>query len=276
LTKPNTGSPDLPLLTTVEEASKLLNTKDVLFIDTRNYWKYAEGHIPGAQNLELYAFHWVDTSKSGLEAFTKQMTMLFSSVGVDSTKRVIFYQENSGYDAARGVWLLNYFGHTNAQLLDGGFDLWTREERPVSKQDPDAAPADFIARPDSSLIATLDTLSAVARDPEHRAQIIDTRRKGENQGTFRRAIRSGHIPGSVNIEWSEALKKDGTFKDAEELRKLYAGLSPEVESITYCQSGYRAAHSWLTLRLLGFTSVRNYLGSWYEWGNNPDVPIVTD
>ena len=177
----------------------------------------------------------------------------------------------------RGVWLLNYLGHTDAQLLDGGLDLWKSKKLPVSTQDSDAAPANFVARPDSSLIATLGTLSAdLARDQkQHRTQIIDTRRKGENQGTFRRAIRPGHIPGSVNIEWSEALNKDGTFKDAVELRKLYPGLSPEVESITYCQSGYRAAHTWLALRLLGFTSVRNYLGSWYEWGNNPDVPIVT-
>jgi thiosulfate/3-mercaptopyruvate sulfurtransferase len=279
LIKPNyKGFPDPSLLATVEEASKLSNTEDVLFIDTRNYWKYVEGHIPGAHNLELYAFHWVDTSKSGLEAFTRQMTMLISSVGIDSTKRVIFYQENSGYDAARGVWLLNYFGHTNAQLLDGGFDLWKKKKLPMSKQDPDPAPANFIARPDSSLIATMGTLSAeVARDQEkRRTQIVDTRSKGEHQGTFRRAVRPGHIPDSVNIEWSEALKKDGTFKDAKELRKLYSSLSPEAESITYCQSGYRAAHSWFVLKLLGFTSVRNYLGSWYEWGNNPNVPINTD
>lgn len=278
LTKPDyKGFPNPSLLATVEEASKLTNTEGVLFIDTRNYWKYVEGHIPGAQNLELYAFHWVDTSKSGLEAFTIQMAMLFSSVGIDSTKRVIFYQENSGYDAARGVWLLNYFGHTNAQVLDGGFDLWKTKKLPLSKQDPNASQARFIAKPDRTLIATRDSLRAEVGSgrEKRRAQIIDTRSKGEHQGTFRRAVRPGHIPDSVNIEWSEALKKDGTFKEARDLRRLYSGLSPEAESITYCQSGYRAAHSWFALKLLGFTSVRNYLGSWYEWGNDPDVPIVT-
>lgn len=267
------GFPNPSFLVAIDEASKLTEDENVVFIDTRNYWKYAQGHVPHAQNLELYAFHWIDTSRYGLEAFARQMAMLFSSVGVDSTKRVIFYQENSGYDAARGVWLLEYLGHKGARVLDGGFDLWKKGKLPVSTRDPDASPATFIARPDGSQIATLDSLRG---EVGTRTQIVDARSKGENRGTFRRAARPGRIPGSVNIEWSRALKKDGTFKDAKALRKLYSAVSPELDSVTYCQSGYRAAHSWLVLKLLGFGNVRNYLGSWYEWGNNPDVPVETD
>jgi 3-mercaptopyruvate sulfurtransferase SseA len=118
------GYSEPSLVVSVDQASKLVGKNDVIFIDTRNYWKYAKGHIPGAFNLELYAFHWVDTSKQGIGAFAKQMQMLFRSIGLDPRKRVIFYQNNSGYDAARGVWLLNYLGHEKASLLDGGLNLW--------------------------------------------------------------------------------------------------------------------------------------------------------
>ena len=121
------GYPDPSHVISVEEASTLVGRKDVVFVDTRNYWKYAKGHIPGAVNLELYAFHWVDTSQEGLEAFAQQMAMLFGAFGIDNEKQVVFYQNNSGYDAARGVWLLEWLGNKHGRLLDGGLNLWKRQ-----------------------------------------------------------------------------------------------------------------------------------------------------
>ena len=133
---PYKGFANPSLVIAVDEAKKLVNQSDVLFIDTRNYWKYVKGHIPGAFNLELYAFHWIDTSKDGISAFAKQMRGLFEALGIVDKTTVIFYQNNSGYDAARGVWLLDLLGHDNSKLLDGGLNLWKRIGLATSTEDP--------------------------------------------------------------------------------------------------------------------------------------------
>jgi len=268
------GFENSSLVIPVEQARKLLRKPNVMFIDTRNYWKYAKGHIAGAFNLELYAFHWVDTSQEGIRAFAKEMGMLFGSLGIDSETEVIFYQNNSGYDAARGVWLLNFLGNNKAKLLDGGLNAWRRKRYPVSTKDPeprerkqDLSKIGF----NQNVLATRDTiLSSLVRKS---AQVLDVRSEGEFDSTFQRARKSGHILGAVNLEWKNALRRDGTLKTALELEKMYAPLDGKSDLITYCQSGYRAAHSWLILRLLGFEKVQNYLGSWYEWGNDPDTPV---
>jgi thiosulfate/3-mercaptopyruvate sulfurtransferase len=264
------GYSEQSLVVSVDQASKLVGKNDVIFIDTRNYWKYVKGHIPGAFNLELYAFHWVDTSKQGISAFAKQMQMLFRSIGLDPRKRVIFYQNDSGYDAARGVWLLNYLGHEKASLLDGGLNLWKRKHLPISTRDPTVPkkPSEFVAKLDDSILATLDSLSK-----NNSFQILDARNAGEYNGAFQRAFKAGHIPSATNVEWKLALRKDGTLKDANQLRKRYSSLVEDATIVTYCQSGYRAAHSWLALKLIGFKDVRNYLGSWYEWANREDASV---
>ncbi|MGI0091556.1 MAG: sulfurtransferase [Nitrososphaerales archaeon] len=267
------GYSEPSLVVSVEQASKLVGKRDVIFIDTRNYWKYVKGHIPGAFNLELYAFHWVDTSMEGINAFAKQMQTLFRSIGLEPRKQVIFYQNNSGYDAARGVWLLNYLGHKKASLLDGGLNLWRRKHSLLSTKDPGPPknPSKFIARLDDSIVATLNSLSQGVKDKS--LQILDTRNAGEYSGTFQRAFKAGHIPGAINREWKLGLRRDGTLKDASQLRKIYSSLAKDGTTVTYCQSGYRAAHSWLALKLIGFEDAKNYLGSWYEWGNREDAPV---
>lgn len=259
------------LVISAEEAKKLLGKSEVVFIDTRNYWKYAKGHIPGAFNLELYAFHWIDTSKEGIRAFAKEMGMLFGSLGIDSKTEVIFYQNNSGYDAARGVWLLNFLGYDNARLLDGGLNAWRRKRYSISTKDPQPRERKNSGIYfDQDVLATKDSLQSLLK--KH-VQVLDVRTKGEFDGTFRRARKSGHVPNAINLEWKSALRRDGTFKSRPELKKLYESLDPHSTVVLYCQSGYRAAHSWLILKLLGFDKVQNYLGSWYEWGNDPETPI---
>jgi thiosulfate/3-mercaptopyruvate sulfurtransferase len=265
------GYPDPSHIVSVEEALKLQKDGDVVFVDTRNYWKYVEGHIPGAVNLELYAFHWFDTSSEGLETFAREMAQLFGAHGIDNRKQVIFYQNDSGYDSARGVWLLEFLGNRNGRMLDGGLDLWRTNKGKVSKKDPEVTRASFVPEVDRGVVAGVDELSG--RVGESGLTIIDARSRGEYNGTYRRALKAGHIPGASNIEWTRAMRKDGTLKDAKQLMALYGGLSPQGEVVTYCQSGYRAAHSWLVLRLLGFENARNYLGSWYEWGNHPTTRV---
>lgn len=265
------GYPDPSKVVSVEAASRLVGAPDVVFVDTRNYWKYAKGHIPGAVDFELYAFHWVDTSPEGLRAFARQMAHLFGSFGIDNKKRVIFYQNNSGYDAARGVWLLELLGNARGMMLDGGLNAWKRCKGPLSMKDPEYKPAAFSLRLNEQVLCPMDSLKkAVLRKD---AVVLDVRNAGEYSGEYRRAVKMGHVAGSKNVEWSAALKSDGTLKSASELRRLYAGVPQGSEVVTYCQSGYRAAHTWLMLRLLGYGKAKNYLGSWYEWGNSEDGPV---
>jgi thiosulfate/3-mercaptopyruvate sulfurtransferase len=218
----------------------------------------------------------VNTSTPGLRAFNRQMGFLFSSLGVDSSKTVIFYQNNTGYDAARGVWLLWYLGHRNAKILDGGLNTWRRKKLPTDTRDAAMSLANFKPRPNPKLLATFAEVMSHLKLKGKEIQILDVRSKGEFLGQNRRAVKGGHIPSAKNIDWTSTLTKDGSLKTASNLEKLY--LSREVEAtkdtITYCQSGYRAAHSWLVLKLLGF-NVKNYLGSWYEWGNRSDTPIAS-
>jgi len=266
------GYPDPTRVISAKDASRLIGKKGVVFVDTRNYWKYVKGHIPGAVNLELYAFHWVDTSPEGVEVFARQMATLLGAVGIDRDTSVIFYQNNSGHDAARGVWLLELLGSKNGKLLDGGVNLWKREGRETSTQDPKYDRKRFAPDLDVGVLCTLSGLEDHIKSRD--ATILDVRNPGEFSGNYRRALKLGHVPGSRNVEWKMALRRDGTLKDARQLRKLYGGISPDTGVLTYCQSGYRAAHSWLVLKLLGFSRVSNYLGSWYEWGNGEFTEVV--
>ncbi len=264
------GYPDPSQVVSVEEASKLVGRKDTVFVDTRNYWKYAKGHIPGAVDLELFAFHWVDTSEEGLQAFAKEMAMLLGSVGIGNDTEVVFYQNNSGYDAARGVWLLEFLGNKHGRLLDGGLNLWRRRGKELSTRDPGIVRAKFVPKVDRSVVATFTGLKQdLARKD---ATVLDVRNPGEYAGVYRRGLNAGHLPGSVNIEWKSAMRRDGTLKDARQLGKIYSEVRRDGKVVTYCQSGYRAAHTRFVLRLLGYRDVENYLGSWYEWGNIPGAP----
>lgn len=264
-------NPDL--VVSVEEARKKVNHPDTIFVDTRNYWKYAKGHIPGAFNLELYAFHWIDTSSDGTKAFVKQMNMLFGSLGVGKDTEVIFYQNNSGYDAARGVWLLDFLGYGRGELLDGGFNMWKRKNYPTSTEDPESRKRKSHSTNETNYDVFADKNSLLSSLGKSSFQIVDSRSRGEFDSTFHRGRKAGHIPSAVNLEWKIALRRDGSLKSSEQLRKIYAPLNRNSSTITYCQSGYRAAHSWLVLKLLGFDNVKNYLGSWYEWSNDDKTPV---
>jgi thiosulfate/3-mercaptopyruvate sulfurtransferase len=265
------GYPDPSHIISFDEASKLLKDRDTVFVDTRNYWKYVKGHIPGAVNLELYAFHWFDTSREGLETFAREMAQLLGAYGINNKKQVVFYENDSGYDAARGVWLLEFLGNKNGRMLDGGLGLWKRKRGELSTEDPEVKRGRFTARPNWQVVCGVDELTQSLT--LGKVRVIDARSRGEYDGTYRRALKGGHVPGAVNLEWKLAMRRDGTLKDAGQLKALYAGLPLGGSAVTYCQSGYRAAHSWLVLRLLGFKGAKNYLGSWYEWGNHPTTKV---
>ncbi len=261
------------LLTTVEELQNKLGAANLCIIDTRPAEDYAKGHIPGATHFDLFGLSLIDTSEAPLKAFMFMIRHVLELRGVNENKEVVFYEANSGMRAARGLWFLEYYGHPNAKMLDGGFLVWKAAGAPITTDSalPKAAPLKITERRD--VLATADDVLNSLNKQD--IAILDTRSKGEYLGNHVRAARGGAIPGAIHIEWTDNLAPDGKFKSNDELKALYerAGITPDKEVISYCQGGYRAAHSYVALRLLGFAKVRNYIGSWKEWGDRADLPL---
>jgi thiosulfate/3-mercaptopyruvate sulfurtransferase len=244
-----------------------------LLLDLRPPEAYAAGHIPGAIHLDLWGVSLIDTDPAPLRAFMWMIEHVFAVHGVGAGRPIVVYDDQSGIRAARAFWFLEYFGHPSTRLLDGGFGAWQRANLPVTRDAEPAPKSDWLGDRDFSRLATWREVKN-AVDGNH-AVILDTRTDEEYCGTTVRARRGGAIPGAKHIEWTRNLTPEGDFKPAAELRAMYeqAGVTPDREVITYCQGGYRAAHSYLALRLLGYPRVRSYVGSWKEWGDREDLPI---
>lgn len=256
-------------------ADELASGDGPLLLDSRPAHAFAAGHIPGAVHLDLFGLSLIDTDPAPLAAFLWMIGHLLASRGVEPGRGVVAYDDQSGIRAARAFWFLELFGHPTPQVLDGGFGQWDRDGREVSREAVAPTPSRWVVGRDDERLATWRDLHERLDDAE--VAVLDTRSDGEYFGTTVRARRGGAVPGAVHIEWTRNLDADGAFLPADDLRRLYeaAGLGPDREVVTYCQGGYRAAHSYLALRLLGYPRVRNYLGSWKEWGDREDLPIET-
>ena len=261
------------LLTTAAELQKKLGSPDLCLVDVRPAEKFAQGHIPGAVHFDLFGLSLVDTNEAPLKAFMHMIHHVLELRGVSKDKEVVFYEANSGMRAARGLWFLEYFGHPNVRMLDGGFDAWKAAGGPITTEAAAPKAATFKTTERREVLATADDVLQSLNKKEF--SILDTRSEGEYLGTHVRAVRGGAIPGAIHIEWTDNLDASGKFKSDAELKAMYqnAGITPDKEVISYCQGGYRAAHSYVALRLLGFPKVRNYIGSWKEWGDRMDLPI---
>ena len=261
------------LLTPGELAAAQQGPAPPLVIDVRPPEDFSNGHIPGAVHLDLWGVSLIDTDPAPLAAFMWMIDHLFNLRGVSEQTPVVICDEQSGIRAARAFWFLEYFGHPRVQVLDGGFGAWVREKRPVTRDASPPPKSTWSGKPQERALATWRDVHARLGSPD--VVILDTRSDGEYAGTTVRAKRGGRIPGAVHVEWTRNLDADGAFKPAAELRAMYeqAGVTPDKEVITYCQGGYRAAHGYLALRLLGYPRVRNYTGSWKEWGDREDLPV---
>jgi thiosulfate/3-mercaptopyruvate sulfurtransferase len=244
-----------------------------LILDLRPAEAFSAGHIPSAIHLDLFGVSLIDTDPAPVKAFMWMIEHVLASRGVDSAAPVVVYDEQSGIRAARAFWFLEYFGHPSARMLDGGFGAWTRGSFPVTRDAGPPPPSTWTGSREHQALATWSDVRA-ALGQQHTV-ILDTRTDGEYCGSTVRAARGGAIPGAVHIEWTRNLMSDGEFKPAAELRRMYeeAGVTPDREIITYCHGGYRAAHTYLALRLLGYPRVRNYIGSWKEWGDRTNLPV---
>ena len=250
------------------ELEKLHQDDSVLIVDARSYKDYSNGHIPGSVSLDLFSFHWVDTSQKGLVSFGEHMRKILSYAGIDENKKIIFYDDISGMLAARGVWMCLYFSHPDVQMLDGGISKWTKENLPTETESTIYKPSNLTTPLDPSIIIGFEELN----EKIGKVTIIDARSPDEFDGTIPRAARGGHIPTAENIDWNNNLDDSGKLKSDSELESLYT-MDKESPIVTYCQGAYRAAHSYLSLKKLGFKNVKVYLGSWGEWGNKMELPI---
>ncbi len=255
----------------------------IQIIDTRPAAEFAARRIPTATYLDLWALSLNDTDPSPMRAFFWTISHYLTAHGIDPKRPVVVYEaEEVGPRAARVFWFLEYFGHPDARVLDGGFRAWTEAGLPVEAGaartlDTGTWPDDGSTRRREEILAGWRDVFAGAGAPaqQHDLAILDTRSDEEYRGSLVRAKRGGAIPNAIHIEWKDNLAPDGRFKPAAELRRMYAakGITPEREVISYCQGGYRAAHAYLALRLLGYPRVRNYVSSYGEWGNREELPV---
>ncbi|MFQ5573018.1 MAG: sulfurtransferase [Nitrosopumilaceae archaeon] len=256
------------MLINTSELEKILNDPNLVLIDARTFREYSAGHIPGAVNLDIFAYHWFDTSKAGIEAFNAQSIDLFSAVGITNEKKVVFYDDVSGILAARGVWELLYFSHPQVFMLDGGIKKWKNENLPIETRPNEFKPAKFSGKVNEDLLAGFEYI----KDNLNRLNIVDARTKEEYDGKVVRAAKRGHIPGSINVDWEKNITSDGILKNEKELSELYK-FPKDDEIVTYCHGAYRAANTFVALKKIGFEKVRVYLGSWGEWGNRLELPV---
>ena len=264
------------LLVSPRELAPMIEQREaapLLVLDLRPPEAYAAGHIPGAIHIDLWGVSLIDTDPAPLNAFMWMIEHVLVVHGVDAATPIIVYDDQSGVRAARAFWFLEYFGHPSVRLLDGGFNAWVAAGLPVTREaEPPPVSAWTGSREQDRLATWREVRDAIDRKE---AVILDTRTDGEYTGSTLRARRGGAVPGAVHIEWTRNLGAAGDFKPATELRQMYedAGVTPDREVITYCQGGYRAANSYLALRLLGYPRVRVYVGSWKEWGDREGLPI---
>ena len=271
-----------PVLVTTDWLAEHLNDECVVVAEVdENPDLYDEGHIAGAVKL-----HWRDDLQDPVErdlVDKPTFERLLSERGIANDTTLVLYGDKNNWFAAYAYWYLKIYGHGDVRILDGGRQKWADEGREFTTETPQPRQADYEANERDESIRTYRD-SVRAQIGEQSKALVDVRSPQEYAGELvappgyeqEGAQRAGHIPSAASIPWATAVRDDGTFKSADELRELYEGkgVTPEKEVTAYCRIGERSAHTWFVLReLLGYETVKNYDGSWTEWGNLVDVPI---
>jgi thiosulfate/3-mercaptopyruvate sulfurtransferase len=252
--------------------------EDVLLYDT--------GHVPGAVKIDWHLHLNDPVTRDYVDG--ERFAALLGGLGISRDTTVVLYGDRNNWWAAYALWVFSLFGHPDGRLLDGGRAAWVAEGRPLRTDVPEREAVDYpvVERDDAAIRAFREDVLAHLRDGGRRP-LVDVRSPGEFSGELlampdypqEGALRGGHIPGARNVPWAKAAAEDGRFRSREELEALYegqAGLRPDDDVVVYCRIGERSSHTWFVLtHLLGYDRVRNYDGSWTEWGNTVRAPIET-
>jgi thiosulfate/3-mercaptopyruvate sulfurtransferase len=270
------------VLVSTEWAAQHLNDPKIRLVEVDvDTSAYDQGHIPGA-----VGWNWQTQLQDNVrrDLISKQaLEQLLSRSGISNDTTILLYGDNNNWFAAYALWQLKYYGHKDARLINGGRKKWVAENRPLTTEPPKVTPASYRATgPDESIRARKEDVFAIIEN-RNRGHLVDVRSVDEFTGKIiappgmsETAQRAGHIPSAANVPWAQAANEDGTFKSADQLQQLYGskGVNGKDEVIAYCRIGERSSHTWFVLKyLLGFDRVKNYDGSWTEWGNLVGAPI---
>ncbi len=266
---------ELPLLIEPAELQPLLGDPELLVVDLSKESVNLQYRLPGAVFLDYGQLLTHRPPVSGLLPSTERLTKLFSDLGVGPETQVVAYDDEGGGKAARLLWTLEVLGHKRLSLLNGGLFSWANEGHPLGDRRGEPKPAQFQANPDASRVAHADYISSRLGNPD--MALLDARSPLEFRGEQRFSARGGHIPGAVNLDWLEAMDRERNMRmrPAEALRQRLEslGVTPDKEVTTYCQTHHRSSFTYWMLRVLGYTRVRGYPGSWSDWGNRSDTPV---
>jgi thiosulfate/3-mercaptopyruvate sulfurtransferase len=272
-----------PLLIDTEQLQEKLGQPGLVVLDVRGKAAYEfGGHIPGAVHSTWHEYSDPNAAPKGLlNPDLKQIEQIVRRLGISPDSEVVIYSnpfDNWG-DEGRMFWMLEYLGHKNLRVLDGGWVKWTAEKRPFEHGRTTPPPGTFTAQPVKHLAISKDDLKLIVRTPHPQTAILDARSLEEYLGKEVSGIpRPGHIPAAIHLAWNGFLNKDATVKDADVIKEglLDKGLQPDQEIICYCTGGVRSAWLYFVLKLVGYQHVRNYPGSWWEWSRDFACPVEKD
>ncbi len=269
-------------LVSTEWVAAHLNDPQVRLIEVdADTTAYDQGHIPGAVGVN-WSTQLTDQIRRDIPS-KEAWERLLGQAGVSPETKIVFYGDNNNWFAAYAYWVAKMYGHQDVTLMNGGRKKWELEGRPLTTDKPQVSPTTYRAKDlDLTYRALMQDVRPFVGAPAGKG-LVDVRSPAEYNGEIiappglpETAQRCGHIPGAQNIPWGQAANEDGTFKSAEELRQLYGGkgITPDKEVIAYCRIGERSSHTWFVLKeLLGYPNVKNYDGSWTEWGSVIGAPI---
>jgi thiosulfate/3-mercaptopyruvate sulfurtransferase len=270
------------VLVSTEWAAQHLNDPKVRLVEVDvDTTAYDQSHVPGA-----VAWNWQTQLQDNVRRDiidARALEDLLSKSGISNDTTILLYGDNNNWFAAYAFWQLKYYGHRDVRLVNGGRKKWLAEKRPLTTEPTKVAPTTYHASaPDESIRARKEQIMDIV-EKRRRGQMVDVRSVDEFTGKIiappgmtETAQRAGHIPGAANVPWAQAANEDGTFKSADQLKQLYEakGIRGDADIVAYCRIGERSSHSWFALKyLLGYDGVKNYDGSWTEWGNLVGAPI---